>query len=195
MQDRTTATPARIDVYARVTAIIVAQLEQGTRPWMKPWSVLRSEPSSLRPLRANGVPYRGINVLLLWGAAIDAGYTVPRWMTDKQSAALGGQVRKGERGSMVVFADRFTTTETDDKGVDVERDIPFLKAYTVFNVAQIDGLPATEGDAPPPVPEPLQLIDAAECFFDRTGATFRHGGNRAFYAPGTDHIQLPPVEA
>jgi antirestriction protein ArdC len=188
------AAPERGDVYERVTASIVAALEKGTRPWLKPWSRVDGEGAAGLPLRANGTPYRGINVLLLWGAAADAGYTAPMWMTYKQAAEQGGQVRKGERGSMVVYANSFTRTETDENGQDEEREIPFLKAYTVFNVAQIDGLKEVDA-SPVPVLEKPQLIETAEAFITGTGAVIRHGGNRAFYAPGSDHIQLPPVQA
>ena len=191
---RSAADQPRIDVYERVTASIVATLEAGTRPWMKPWSKTSDGTGSSLPLRANGTPYRGINVLLLWGAAADAGYTASTWMTYKQAAERGGQVRKGERGSMVVFASSFAKTETNDNGQDEEREIPFLKAYTVFNVAQIEGLKTAEV-APLPAVEKPQLIETAEAFIAGTGAVIRHGGNRAFYAPGSDHIQLPPVQA
>jgi antirestriction protein ArdC len=132
----------RQDLYARVTARIVADLERGTRPWVKPWTAPAGERLGLLPLRANGTPYRGINLLLLWGAAQDAGYRRIVWMTYKQAAERGGHVRHGEHGSMVVFANRFTRTEANEAGEEVEREIPFLKAYTVFNAEQIDGLPA-----------------------------------------------------
>uniref|UniRef100_UPI00258D0040 ArdC-like ssDNA-binding domain-containing protein n=1 Tax=Accumulibacter sp. TaxID=2053492 RepID=UPI00258D0040 len=136
---KTPATAQKADVYARVTDRIVADLEKGVRPWMKPWSATHAQDRlPLLPLRANGTPYRGVNVLLLWGAACDAGYRSNIWMTYKQAAERGAHVRKGETGSLVVYADRFTKTETNDKGEESEREIPFLKAYTVFNVAQIE---------------------------------------------------------
>lgn len=113
----------------------------------------------------------------------------------KQAESLGAQVRKGEHGSLVVYADRFTKTEANDRGEAVERDIPFMKAYTVFNVEQIQNLPQRYAPAPVMLPEPLRLIDAAEAFFAGTGAVFRHGGGRAFYAPSQDAIQLPPAQA
>lgn len=116
-------------------------------------------------------------------------------MTYKQADELGAHVRKGEHGALVVYADRFTKTETNDKGEELERQIPFMKGYTVFNVAQIEGLPEHYYGKPAPLPEPLRLIEAAESFFAATGAEFRHGGNRAFYAPAGDFIQLPPPEA
>ena len=190
-------TTPRSDVYERVTARIVAELEQGTRPWLKPWSAPTDDRMPLLPLRANGTPYRGVNILLLWGAAFEGGYRSNVWMTYKQAAERGAQVRKGEHGSLVVYADRFTKTETDDKGQDSEREIAFMKGYTVFNVEQIDGLPANLYEPPAPIDDgrTVELIAEAEAFISQTGATIRHGGNRAFYSTKTDHIQMPPPQA
>jgi len=184
----------RTDVYARVTAKIVADLEQGVRPWLKPWNAEHAAGRITRPLRANGQPYRGVNVLLLWGEAEAKGYSAPIWITYKQAAALGGQVRKGEHGSLVVYADRFTKTETDAQGNESEREIPFLKGYTVFNAQQVDGLPG-HFYAGAETPHPAERIPQAEAFFMCTGATVQHGGNRGFYAPTRDLIQLPPRES
>ena len=183
------------DVYTRVTAKIIADLETGVRPWMKPWSASSAESRIALPLRHNGEPYRGINVLLLWGEAVANGYASNRWMTYKQATELGAHVRKGEHGSLVVYANTIHKVEEGDNGESVERDIPFMKGYTVFNVDQIDGLPETYQPRPETPAEPMQLIERAESFFAATGATFRHGGNRAFYAPAQDFIQLPPAEA
>ena len=106
-----------------------------------------------------------------------------------------GVVRKGEHGSLVVFADRFTKTETDSAGQDVEREIPFMKGYTVFNVEQIEGLPA-HFYAQPTNPLPLSdRLAHADQFVTATGATVRLGGNQAYYSPAADRIQLPPFEA
>ena len=126
----------------RVTDQIVAQLEAGTRPWLQPWQAAHAAGEVSRPLRFNAVPYRGINVVLLWLAALRHRFTCPLWMTYRQAAELGGQVRRGEKGSLVVYANTFTRRETDDNGEEQERDVPFLKSYSVFNAEQIDGLPA-----------------------------------------------------
>ena len=132
---------------------------------------------------------------MLWAEACARGFACPIWMTYRQAQELGGQVRKGERGSLVVFADRFTRTETGDNGEDVERHIPFLRSYTVFNCEQIDGLPAHYYARAEPVIDPLQRIAHAEAFFANLKADIRHGGNRAYYAMSTDHVQMPPFEA
>jgi antirestriction protein ArdC len=123
------------------------------------------------------------------------GYTLPLWMTFKQALALDAHVRKGEHGAMVVYADRFTRKETDADGHDVEREIPFLKAYTVFNVAQVEGLAAHYYAQPESKGEKLELIEDAERFFAATGAVIRHGGDKAYYAPTLDVIQLPVPDA
>jgi antirestriction protein ArdC len=149
--------------------------------------------SITRPMRASGDPYRGVNVLLLWSEAVERGYQSSTWMTYRQAAALGANVRKGETGSLVVFANRFTAKEVDHHGEETEREIPYLKAYSVFNVEQIEGLPSKFTQVPT-APKPAQRIESAEAFFAATGATIRHGGNRAYYAPGLDLIQMPQRE-
>jgi len=185
----------KTDLYERVTAQIVASLEQGVKPWLKPWSAA-TPGDAVRPLRANGQPYRGINVLMLWGAAADHGYACPVWMTFKQALELGGCVRKGEHGSLVVYASTFTRTETNDNtGEEAERNIPFLKGYTVFNVEQIDGLPERFLAPAPALPAGLERIERAEAFAAATGAVIRHGGNRAFFSPSGDFVQMPPLQA
>jgi antirestriction protein ArdC len=186
----------KTDVYDRVTNHIVAQLEQGVRPWFKPWSGDNLAGRISRPLRANGVAYRGINTLMLWAAAVEGGYQNPRWLTFKQAVELGAHVRKGEKGTLVVYANRITRTETDSvTGEEHERDIPFLKGYTVFNAEQVDGLPAQFHAAPEPVRDPLRRIERAEAFCANTGARIEHSGARAFYSPREDKVQMPPFEA
>ena len=142
-----------------------------------------------------GRPIVAMNILLLWGEAIAKGYAAPIWMTFKQALELDAHVRKGEHGSLVVYANSITKTETNEKGEDTERQIPFLKGYTVFNVEQIEALPA-HYYAKPENPLPLsERIESADRFMTATGATMQHGGNRAFYAPGRDLVQMPPFEA
>ena len=184
----------KADLYTRITSRIIASLEQGVRPWLKPWNAEHAAGRITRPLRHNGTPYRGINVLALWGEAEDRGFSCPIWMTYKQAQELGAQVRKGERGSLVVYADRFRKTETNDNGDDIEREIPFLKGYTVFNCEQIEGLPARYLAPATPVLDPVQRIALAEIFFGNTNADIRHGGGRAYYNISQDFVQVPPFE-
>ena len=183
----------RPDIYGKITARIIADLEQGVRPCMKPWHADHAAGRITRPLRHNGIPYKGINVVMLWSAAVTKGYACPLWLTFKQALQLGGHVRKGETGELVVYADRITRTETNDKGEEALREIPFLKGYTVFNAEQCDDLPAQYTAEPPPL-SILQRIDTADAFYAATGADIRHGGTRAFYAEGPDYVRMPPFE-
>jgi antirestriction protein ArdC len=165
------------DVYTCVTNKILADLERGNLTWLKPWHAgHRSGPVS-RPLRAGGQPYRGINVLMLWAAAIEKGYASPRWLTYRQAAELGGQVRKGKTGSLVVYANTFTKPGTDANGADVELEIPFMKGYSVFNAEQIDGLPGHFYARLPAVNSSINRIDAVESFFANTKATIQQSGS------------------
>jgi antirestriction protein ArdC len=182
----------RADVYARITDRIVTELERGVRPWVKPWNAANATGRITRPLRHNGMPYQGINVVLLWSEAVGRGFTSPIWMTFKQSLELGGHVRKGESGTMVVYANKITKTETDEHGDEVERAIPFLRAYTVFCVDQIENLPDHYYGRPAPSIAPAQRLAHVDAFFANTGATIRHGGDKAFFAPSLDLIQMPP---
>jgi antirestriction protein ArdC len=183
------------DVYSKITDRIIADLEQGVRPWMRPWSAEHAAGRITRPLRHNGIPYKGINVVMLWSASVVKGYSCPIWLTFKQALELGGNVRKGEHGELVVYANRITRTETGDNGEETEREIPFLKGYTVFNAEQCEGLPAQySAKAEPPALPPAARIERADRFFATTGAEIRHGGTRAYYAEGPDYVQMPPFE-
>lgn len=184
------------DVYQRVTDQIVAELEKGTRPWLKPWNGEHAAGRITRPLRANGIPYRGINILMLWASAMEKGFAAPLWLTYKQAQELGGQVRKGEKGSLVVYANTITRTEQDEAtGEELERAIPFMKGYTVFNAEQVDGLPAHFYALQETTLDPVARIERAEAFFAATGADVRHGGNQAYYTMAEDRVQMPPFEA
>ncbi|MDE1152216.1 MAG: ArdC-like ssDNA-binding domain-containing protein [Micavibrio sp.] len=183
------------DIYSRVTDRIIADLEKGVRTWLKPWAAANTEGKITLPLRHNGTPYQGVNILLLWGEAIEKGFNAPIWMTYKQAQELGANVRKGEKSALVVYANKLTRTETDEGGEEIEKKIPFMKGYAVFNVEQIDGLP-TQYYSKPEKPLPLaERLNHAESFLTQTGAAIRHGGNRAFYSPLHDFVQMPPFEA
>ncbi|MBX3534572.1 MAG: DUF1738 domain-containing protein [Xanthobacteraceae bacterium] len=185
----------KADVYERITNQIVAELEKGVRPWLKPWNAEHAAGRITRPLRGNGIPYRGINVVMLWSEALEKGYAAPIWMTFKQAIELKACVRKGEKGSLVVYADKITRAETNvATGEESECAIPFMKGYTVFNVEQIDGLPEYFYGKPEPRTDAVPRIERADSFFAATGAAIRHGGNMAFYAAGSDHVQMPPFE-
>ena len=189
-------TTNRIDIYTRITNAIIADLEKGVRPWLRPWNAEHAAGRITRPLRCNGQPYKGINVLMLWESAASQGFSASTWLTFKQAKELRASVKKGAKGSLVVYADRMTRTDTSDEGEESERNIYFMKGYTVFNVEQVEGLPAHfYATATPEQPDAVQRIGQADRFFANTGADLRHGGDRAFYAPTPDYVQLPPFIA
>lgn len=185
----------RQDVYTRVTNRIISDLEKGVRTWTKPWDAQHTAGKITRPLRSNGLPYAGVNILMLWASAMDNGFGSPIWMTYRQATELNAHVRKGEKGSLVVYASKVTKTQQDDKGNEVEKDIPFLRGYTVFNVEQIEGLPEHYYFKPTPKLNPVERIENAESFFATSGADIRYKGARAFYSQDGDYIQMPPIEA
>jgi antirestriction protein ArdC len=188
-------TTKRIDVHTRVTSGIVEQLERGVRPWHKPWNTEHAAGRITRPLRHNGQPYKGINILMLWASAESQGFSNPFWLTFQQVHELGGFVRKGEHGSPVVFANTFKKKETGEDGSEIEQEIPFLKEYTVFNAAQVEGLPGYFYELAKAIEtKPLARIEQAEQFFANTKAEVRYGGNRAYYALEADYVRMPPFE-
>lgn len=184
----------RTDVYERITNQIVAELQKGVRPWLKPWNGEHAAGHITRPLRANGIPYRGINVVMLWSAAMEKGYAAPIWITFRQAKELGASVRKGGQGSLVVYADKITRREIGaDTGEESETQIPFMKGYTVFNVEQVEGLPSHFYAKAAPTAD-VECIERAEIFFAATRANVIHGGNRACYVPSTDNIHMPCID-
>lgn len=184
----------RKDIYETVTNSIVEMLERGVKPWAPQWSKSADGLLAL-PLRSNGEAYRGLNLMLLWGSAEANGFRAQTWMTFKQAKDLGGSVRKGSKGTPVVYWGRFDPKKDEAKGDDgEERGVLFAKQYTVFNVEQIDGLDAKWFEAAEPLPE-VERIARAEAWVAGTGAEVRHGGNRAFFSPAHDFVQMPPAGA
>ena len=178
----------RLSPAETITAAIVERLEAGTRPWVQPWT----DASVARPLRACGTPYRGINVLWLWMAAEGAGHASPFWMTYRQSQLLGGQVRKGERGTVAIFYRAYKqedADEGDDAAASQARRV--LKSFTVFNACQIDGLPDRFFPEPRRLPSPTERDRALDCFFAAVPARIRHWGAEAFYASVLDQVTMP----
>ncbi|BCM87664.1 ArdC family protein [Methylobacterium indicum] len=196
---RTEAAPApRVDLYQRITDTIIAQLEEGRVPWVQPWGDLPGAAAVGMPRNAQtGRAYSGINVMLLWASGMAAGYPTQRWLTFRQALGLGGNVRRGEKGTPVVYANRFTPEQERARASQAgeeARSIAFLKQYTVFNAAQCEGLP--EGLYVPPPPPREDLIEPRfRALMEGTGLTIHLGGQRAFYRPADDAIVLPPPQS
>jgi len=181
------------DIAADITATIIAKLEAGTTPWSRPWSVTGE---GGRPLRHEGSTYNGINALWLWATADTYGYRSRYWMTARQARELGGEVRRDARPSFSVYASTFRKAGAPNLlGLAAEKMIRFLRSYVVFNADEIVGLPAyyyPRDIAPTP-----QLLsdrqDRIDAFFNAIPAKVRHGGDRAFFHPTFDYIQMPPI--
>jgi antirestriction protein ArdC len=179
------------DLHTEVSARIIAELEAGAAPWIKPWS---TTPGANTPCNAvTSRPYSGCNVILLWMAKA-AGYRTPRFLTFKQALELGGHVRKGERGTRVYFVKRLEIRDDADEAP--ARLIPMMREYTVFNVDQCDGLPdsVTIGK-PMRVRNPDTRDDLADQFLRSTGADIREGHGEAYYVAGRDFISMPAFDA
>lgn len=191
----TTTTIPKKDIYANVTQSIIEALEQVGRPWLRPWKNAHDLGVIPLPLRHDGTIYRGINVLMLWNAALKKGYLSPHWMTFKQAKALGGSVRKGEKSARVVYANSFEKVEQNQNGDEEKQEIFYMKGYAVFNANQVEGL-ADDYSIVPEISHNLdERIAKAELFFARLGADIRHGGNRAWYSHEHDYIRVPLFEA
>ena len=196
MPTTTTTTPTtRRDVYADVTNAIVDRIEAGNvAPWLQPWKAGHAAGPVCRPRRHNGTPYQGVNVLTLWIAAEAAGHVSPYWLTYNQARELGGHVRKGAKGTTVVYASTFKKTEEAADGSKAERSIPFLKTYTVFNAGQCEGFPAHYTATVQPAATAADPLPAVLEFARHTGADIREGGARAYYNPAADYVQMPPAD-
>jgi antirestriction protein ArdC len=185
----TTVVRARQSVYSIVTEQIVAALERGVIPWKKPWGGEQLAPRSA----TTGRTYRGVNTWLLFIAAETQGYQSPWWVTYKQAQALGGQVRKGERSSMVTFWKEWERKDAETGGVD---KIPVLRYFNVFNAEQCDGLGAKYTARPDVARFDHSPIESCERIVAgyADGPTVEHGGYRACYQPGPDRVMMPRPE-
>lgn len=184
----TSASAKRADVYSRVTAEIIAAIEQGTGEWRAPW--FHNGTSIARPTNiASGKRYRGINTLALWAAGFAAGYGDGLWGTYKQWQDAGAQVREGERSTTVVlWREIHVSRQADNEDDDDGHRRTFARAFSVFNVAQVDGY---ERPAVPALPEAERLAHA-EAFIANLGVKTVFGGSEAYYRPSADTVFMPP---
>ena len=175
-----------------ITQAIIERLEAGTGPWVRPWTGA----SVSRPLRACGVPYRGINTLWLWMAAEAGGYSSPYWLTYRQAQLEGGQVRKGERGTIAIFYKAYSKEVEDEQSGDKRDEARrVLKSFVVFNACQIDGLAGRYFPAPKALPNPSARDEELQRFFSAIPAKLRHFGDEAYYRPVPDDITMPDPAA
>jgi antirestriction protein ArdC len=208
-----TTDETRLTPHERVTAQITSLLERGVRPWIKPWDDIAPSEALVLPLRSCGTPYRGMNIVALWAAALECSFKARHWFTFKQALAMNACVRKGERGSFVVYYTELSDTSGDTarpsivskasnaNGAETGETRRILRGYTVFNAEQIDGLP--EEFYPNPDADPVPACPCTRsdddtrlaALFARIPVKLRQGGNRAFYSKAADFIQMPLREA
>lgn len=195
---RERAGEGRASLYTEITDKIIAELEAGRVPWVQPWGTADAQAPLAMPCNAvTRRRYSGINVLILWGAVIEGRFAGQSWLTFRQALSLGGHVRKGEHGTTVVYADRFTPEDERRRAAETGEEagaIPFLKRFTVFNTDQCEGLPDELASTVVP-PPPSQIEPQAEALINATGADFRIGGARAYYSRTGDFVQVPPPAA
>ncbi len=185
--------PERINLYQQITDRIIADLEAGRVPWVQPWGTA-SAGIGMPHNAVSSRRYSGINVLTLWHAVVSRGFSNHAFLTFRQAAALGGSVRRGERGVGIIYTRRFVPSSerrrADTDGTATSGGIPFLKHFTVFSVDQCAGLPEHICLPPPPIPDGL-ILPHAEELITATGADFRIGGPSAFYSPSHDYVAVP----
>jgi antirestriction protein ArdC len=180
------------DLYADVTARIIAELEAGAAPWIKPWSATAGANTPCNAV--TGRPYSGCNVILLW-LARGRGWPSPRFLTFKQAIEAGGNVRKGEHGTKVYFVKQLRVTDRDGEGGG-EKLVPMMREYTVFNVAQCENLPESiTFGKPMRIRNPDTRDELADDFLRSTGADIREGHGEAFFVPSQDFISMPAFAA
>ena len=173
----------KTSLYDEITARIVAELEAGIVPWVRPWNASACG-LGLPENASTGRSYSGINILILWDAVFTRGFGSQRWLTFRQALSMGGNVRKGEKGTTVCYADRFipkAEAERARETGDTANAVPFLKRFTVFNIEQCEGLPDSAKGAAITLREP-EIVPAAEALIQATAADFRIGGPQALAA-------------
>lgn len=178
------------DLHEKITNTILEQLENGTRPWIKPWNGQNSVPYALPKNATTGKAYRGINIPLLWISAETGQYATQEWATFKQWQGAKEQVAKGQKGTMIIYYD---TLEREKDDGEMQR-IPFIKASYVFNRCQLASYDPETVPQPIELPPLVERIAAVDNFIANTKAIIEHHGNRACYAPGLDKIYMPPEQ-
>lgn len=180
------------DLYQAVTDRILTALENGVAPWVRPWRTSSSEHGGLPYNGYTHRSYRGVNVWLLMLAGDEKGYSDSRWFTFRQAKTLGAHVRRGEKSTTVIFWKQHTVEDREAEGGNpVEKTIPLLRAYRVFNAEQCEGIPRLP-EEPEEAPELRYRL--AQELAERTGAVIRHGGDRACYSTTGDVVRLPRPE-
>lgn len=189
-------TETREDLHTRITNTLVSQIEAGNIPWLCPWDkkAARTFGRGQMPYNAtSGRQYSGVNVLILWGTALERGYKSSAWCTFKQAKDAGGSVRKGEKATLVVFNKKLDVKERDKTtGDEKTKTVWLLRSFLVFNIDQIEGGNWKDRDNSPAAG--LADSDLAD-WINNLDCKLQHGGDAAFYAPGPDFVQMPDARS
>ncbi len=184
------------DIYQSITDRLIAAIENGTLPWRRDWKLGNGSGYGMPHNAVSGRAYRGINLMLLLSEQVEKGYTSTGWITPRK--AIEHKLNfKGQKTTEVVFWKRMSKTDTDDNGTDTKRSFMFAKSYRVLNLDQCEGnKDALKGhkalEIPEEIAEPHALLESVR---DGLAITLQHGGDRAFYSPSADFVQMPPREA
>ncbi|WP_178306585.1 ArdC family protein [Vibrio algicola] len=177
-----TTQKSTLDFHQEITNQIIEALEAGVKPWVCPWNTTRS--TSLPYNGSTGKPYSGMNIMLLWTASSKRRFSSPTWFTFKQATALGGKVRKGEKGTRIFF---YSKVEKKDEQTGEEKTYPVIKTYIVFNADQVDSISSESV-----LHHSREACDMPfDQFLKSTGADIVENGIKAFYRSSTDQIVLP----
>lgn len=180
-----TYTKSSTDFYQTITNQIIQALEAGIQPWVCPWD--RTQATGLPINASTHQPYQGMNIMLLWMSAAERNFSSPYWLTFKQAKDLGGNVRKGEKGTTIFFYSMVQKKEVENEK---EAVYPMLKTYTVFNLDQIDDFSLEQDEKNAPRHE-IELLEEVEAFIEATQAKITYGGQKAFFRPSTDIVVIP----
>ena len=173
------------DNYQIITDAVLELMEKHGKDWCKPW---QAQAGAGHHNVKSGKSYNGTNIFLLAVSAMKQDFASNEWGTFKQWQDKGAKVRKGQKGTKIIFFDKI---KVEDKETQEERLIPMLKGFTVFNADQVDGYDAKPVE---PITETKARHDRSEALIAATGADIRFGGDRAFYVPSEDFVQMPILE-
>ena len=178
------------NIYKEVTDQIVRDLEQGAAPWVKPWNATSSGNPFLPFNAVSKANYRGINTVVLMCTQYSKQYDSSCWLTYKQAQSLGGNVRRGERGTMVTLYKKMTRKIVEN-GEDKLITFPLMRAFTVFNLQQVDGVDIEDNTPPPSDDDEVTRIEKADSIINASNARIEHGGDKACFIPSIDQILMP----
>jgi len=186
----------KFDVRQEITDKIISLIEEGVSPWQCPWVKKECQLNGLPFNWQTKAHYNGINIILLWIAAMENGFTRSAFMTFKQAQAMGGKVKKGAKGTRCIFFKPLERDVENMKSGEMEKVvIPVIRTFTVFNVDQIEGLDLPDNEEESQEYHERDVVAKidilANIYCNNTGLVIKNGGEQAYYSPALDLIRLP----